>query len=291
VSFLETPRFPSSLGFNFSGGPMFSTDIVVVGSGFESRNKNWAQALGKWSCNHMPKTRAETDTLIAYFRIAAGRANGFRFKDWTDFQADTTQGIIGSGFGTGLPAYQLQKRYTTGASNYDRPIVKPVTVAPLRNGLPITAGAAAGNYALDSTTGILTLVADASSSASSITAGSTTQVVLAANLGLVAGNTLYLSGFTGADAALVNNLAHTINSIAGVGPYTFTLATNTAGKVITLGTGLGQKYPQVADVLTWSGEFDVKARFDHDEMTLSLVESSPHMYTWGQISIVETRLP
>jgi uncharacterized phiE125 gp8 family phage protein len=80
----------------------------------------------------------------------------------------------------------------------------------------------------------------ASSAASSITAGATTTVVLAANPGsLVAGDTIRLSGFAGADAALVNGLDHTINSVSGSGPYTFVLATNTAAKTITLGSGVG----------------------------------------------------
>lgn len=290
MAFLETPRFPANIGFDFAGGPGFSTDIVVVGSGFESRNQNWAQARGKWVCSHPPKTRAKTDALIAHFRTAAGRANGFRFKDWTDYVTTTSQGILGGGVGTGAPSYQLNKRYTTGATNHDRKISKPVTVAPLRNSSPITAGAAAGNYSLDSTTGIITFVADGTSNASVITVGATTQITLAANLGLVASNRLYLSGFTGADASLLNGLTHLINSITGTGPYVFTLATNTSGKVITLGSGVGAKYPQATDALTWSGEFDVAARFDQDEMSLSLVATSPHMYAWGDISISEIRL-
>ena len=76
--------------------------------------------------------------------------------------------------------------------------------------------------------------------ASAITAGATTTVVLAANPGtLAAGGLLRLDGFTGADAALLNGLDHTVNSVSGAGPYTFVLATNTAGKTITLGQGAG----------------------------------------------------
>ena len=76
--------------------------------------------------------------------------------------------------------------------------------------------------------------------ASAVTAGATTTVVLAANPGsLAAGGLLRLDGFSGADAALLNGLDHTVNSVSGTGPYTFVLATNTAGKTITLGQGAG----------------------------------------------------
>ena len=76
--------------------------------------------------------------------------------------------------------------------------------------------------------------------ASAVTVGVTTTVVLAANPGsLAAGGLLRLDGFSGADAALLNGLDHTVNSVSGTGPYTFVLATNTAGKTITLGQGAG----------------------------------------------------
>lgn len=78
-----------------------------------------------------------------------------------------------------------------------------------------------------------------SAAASAVTAGATTAITLDSDLGLVAGDTLRLAGFAGADAALLNGLDHTINSITGVGPYVFTLATNTNAKTITVGAGVG----------------------------------------------------
>ena len=140
---------------------------------------------------------------------------------------------------------------------------------------------------MDYTTGIVTFVADAFSNASSITPGATTQVVLASNLGLVAGKLLWLDNFAGADAALVNNKAHTINSIAGGGPYTFTLATDTSGKTITIGAGVGRKYPQASDALTWSGQFDVPCRFDTDQMQIGL--EAYNRFDWDQIPVMEIR--
>ena len=82
----------------------------------------------------------------------------------------------------------------------------------------------------------------------------------------MAGELLYLTGFAGADSGLLNNIAATINSVSGAGPYTFVLNTNTSGKTITLGTGTGYAYPQVSDSISWSGQFDVAVRFDTDEL-------------------------
>lgn len=78
--------------------------------------------------------------------------------------------------------------------------------------------------------------------ASAITPGVTTSVALTGNPGsLAAGGVIRLGGFAGADAALVNGIDHTINSVteAPAGTFTFVLATDTDAKTITLGAGVG----------------------------------------------------
>jgi uncharacterized protein (TIGR02217 family) len=290
MAYLTTP-FPDRIAYGASGGPGYQTDVVVVSSGHEQRNITWSQARGKWDVSQGVKDGADMAALIAYFRACKGRAHTFPFRDYTDFQVTTAQGLLGTGNGAGGPAYQLRKRYTAGGQTEDRVISKPDTVdfVVRRNGTPVTIGAAAGNIAVDYQTGIVTFVADAQSAATSITVGATTTVVLTTNPGtLITGQRLFLSGFTGAGAALVNNIAHTINSVSGTGPFTFVLATNTTGATITLGSGLGRDFPQVADALTWSGMFYVPCRFDIDQMQVSI--ESYQLYSWGQIPIVEVRV-
>ena len=290
MSFLEI-QFPPAISYGASGGPGYSTDVVSLNSGAEQRNSNWSASRAVYDASHGVKSQTDMDALIAFFRVCKGKAQGFRFKDWADFQTTQSTGLLDAGVGTGLPTYQCNKKYLSG-SNYEiRTITKPVanTTAVLRGGSPVTFGAAAGNVSMSTVTGILTFVADASSGATSITPGATTQVILTTNPGtLVIGQLLYLSGFTGTDAALVNGLSHTISNVTGAGPYTFTLATNTSGKTITLGSGLGAKYPQVAETLTWAGEFDVPCRFDTDQMKTRI--DSFAIYSWGNIPVVEVRI-
>lgn len=290
TEFIESPRFPEDISYGSTGGPGFNTDLVTVASGFESANSNWSQSKCQFEASHGLKTQAQINTLIGFFRVCRGKAGRFRYKDWLDFSVDTSSGRIGTGLGDGTPgAMQLAKIYTSGSYTHERPIRKP-TVSPApavyRGGVLKTLTT---HYTLDTTTGLVTWVYDATSNASAITPGATTSVVLADNPGtLIAGQKLYLTGFTGADAALVNNLAHTINSVVGAGPYTFTLATNTDAKTITLGTGAGHKYPQATEALTWAGEFDVPCRFDTDQMRVDLAFYSG--FEWGQIPIVEVRV-
>lgn len=289
MSFLDI-RFPDNISYGGTGGPNFSTDVVVVESGFEQRNVNWAAARHSYDVSHAARTQAEVEELIAFFRVAQGRAHSFRYKDELDYSATVANGLLGTGVGTGLPTYQLYKKYTNSAGASTRKITRPVsgTLSAYRGASPITIGAGAGNIAIDNATGIVTFVADASSAATAITVGATTSVVLTTNPGtLVAGKKLYLSGFTGADAALLNGLAHNINSVSGTGPYTFVLATDTTAKTITLGSGNGYKYPQASDVLTAAFEFDVPCRFDIDQ--LKGLHIAPGIYGWDSILIVEVR--
>lgn len=199
MAFIESPRFPDGIAFIFSGGPRFSTDIVVNAGGYESRNQNWAQARGRWECGHAPKNRANSEVLAAFFRNAAGRANGFRFKDWSDYSATVAEGVFTS---LGNNQYQMCKRYTIGALSHDRIISKPILETISVTGFDIGSPSI---HELDPTTGILTV------------------------------------GGSGDSPS------------------------------------------------TWAGEFDVPARFDSDDMVLQLLESNPHLYSWGDIAIVELR--
>jgi uncharacterized protein (TIGR02217 family) len=122
MSFIEV-QFPSDISYGSSGGPQYATDVVASVSGHEQRNSSWSQARARYNIAHGVKTKAQLDALIAFFRARKGRAIGFRFKDWTDYQATET---IGTGDGV-RTVFQLIKTYTSGAVTESRTIRKPVT--------------------------------------------------------------------------------------------------------------------------------------------------------------------
>jgi uncharacterized protein (TIGR02217 family) len=122
MGFVEI-QFPTDISYGSSGGPEYATDVVASSSGYEQRNVNWAEARARYNVAHGVKTKAQLDTLIAFFRARKGRAYGFRFKDWTDYQANATLGV-GDGIKT---QYQLIKTYNSGAVTETRTITKPVS--------------------------------------------------------------------------------------------------------------------------------------------------------------------
>ncbi len=149
MAFIET-RFPTDIAYGSSGGPEYSTDIVITQSGYEQRNSNWAQARASYNVAHGIKSQAQLDVLIAFFRARKGKADGFRFKDWTDFKA--TGEWIGSGNGV-TTNFQLVKHYASGSVTETRIINKPVggTLIVYVGGLVQSSSL----YTLNSATGII----------------------------------------------------------------------------------------------------------------------------------------
>lgn len=123
MAFIET-RFPTDIAYGSSGGPEYSTDVVIMQSGYEQRNSNWSQARIRYNVAPGVKTQNQLDTLIAFFRARKGRADGFRFKDWTDFKV--TGQMIGTGNGSNT-VFQLVKTYVNSAITETRTITKPVS--------------------------------------------------------------------------------------------------------------------------------------------------------------------
>lgn len=361
MAFLNT-RFPSDISYNATGGPSYSTDVVIVNSGFEQRNANWAASRCNFDVSHAIKSKTQLDTLIAFFRVAQGRANAFRYKDWFDYQVST--GYLDTGaVGDGTPTYQLYKYYSNAAGSELRKITRPVSgqVAVLRNAGAVTIGAAAGNIAIDYETGIVTFVADSiktidanvvknitaitqaanaqvttstshgfvtgdkiklaavggmtqvndlyftisvvdatnfqlnvnSSAYTAYTSGGTstkfgaTQTspvrIYSAAHGFTSGKEIYISGVSGMTE--LNGIAFTITNVA-TDYFELSGINGTAYTAKTTGGTLGL-YPQAEDALTWSGEFDIPARFDVDQLKAEYI--GPDVLGWQEIPIVEVR--
>lgn len=279
ATFLESPRFPDAIAFGGTVGPTYLTVVNTVYSGREGRIPAWTQSRVRFDIGRRCMNAADTSMLDAFFRVVKGRAYGFRIKDWTDFLVTTGNGVLVP-LSTGV--YQLGKFYAAGALSETRNIRKPVagTVTVYLNAAPLPANA----YALDTTTGVVTL---ASSSVTGVVIGATTQIQLRAPVGVGAGEALICSGLTGADAALLNGVASRVVSVSG---STYTVAVNTTGKTVTA-AGTAQWAPVNTDVLAWSGQFDVPVRFDVDEMKKQPVDrngaAGDLLVDWQSIPLIE----
>lgn len=156
MAFIEQ-RLPDCIAFGATFGPEYQTNVVVVNSGHENRNINWAKARLVANIGYRNKPEADTQALIAWFRSMKGRAHGFRVRDWSDYKVDAQTGMLKA-----LPSqpdvYQLCKAYAVAgtAAQELRPINKPVA-ATVKLFDASNVEIPVGDYSLDSSTGIVTV--------------------------------------------------------------------------------------------------------------------------------------
>lgn len=120
-------RFPVDISLGAEGGAEFLTDIVIVASGAEARNQNWARQRYRYDVAHAARREEKWRRLQAFFLVACGRAHSWRYKDWTDYSARAGEGVFLPA-DTGSPTgQQMYKLYTFAGQTYYRKITKPVS--------------------------------------------------------------------------------------------------------------------------------------------------------------------
>ncbi len=158
---IETPRFPDNISYGSTGGPEYSTHVISVNSGVESRNINWTQARHSYNVAFGIRDNTYLTELITFFHAVKGKAYGFRYKDWSDFtslpkeatidqEISETDQLIGVGDDSNT-VFQLVKNYTYGlvtTREINKPVVGTVIIA--------VDGVLNSNYTVDYTTGLVT---------------------------------------------------------------------------------------------------------------------------------------
>jgi len=142
-------RLPTGIERGALGGPGFLTNVVLLNSGKEQRNSLWSVDRGQWDIGYGIQTRDDALAVRNFFMARLGRARGFRFKDWTDYQAVAQS--IGQGDGS-VSQFQLIKTYASGGVSEARIIAKPVagSLRIYRNGVEALSG-----WSVDVATGLV----------------------------------------------------------------------------------------------------------------------------------------
>ena len=154
-------RFPDTISRGARGGPERRTQIVTLASGDEERNASWANSRRRYDVAYGIRRADDLAAVVAFFEARNGRLHGFRFKDWSDYRSGLPSTAIAAtdqpiGTGTGSQtAFQLAKRYASGAQSWTRTIAKPVagTVVVALGGVPQGSG-----WSVDPATGNVTFL-------------------------------------------------------------------------------------------------------------------------------------
>ena len=119
MAFLETPIFPENISYGSVGGPGFSTTVIRMRSGHERRIINWSQSRYSYDAAYAIQDDVIMRELIAFFQVAEGKANGFRFKDHLEYDNKNTYYgdnwmYMGQATGASPGPYQITKYYKPG---------------------------------------------------------------------------------------------------------------------------------------------------------------------------------
>lgn len=258
MSYIDKP-FPPRIALGAVSTTDWAVSIVANQAGYEKRNLDWSAAKHHYDVSLAIRTESDFKEVRAHWHMVRGRAHTFPLKDPVDYRCEQSEGAVAAVAGT-VNQFQFYKRYGTIPDNYDRKVTRPRAgyVTVYRNGLPVTAGAGAGQYSLDTTTGKFIMVADQTRTINSHTVGATHRFTLASALSpnVIVGNKVTVSGVTGTAAALLNGLLLTVSAVSGA---LVNVSVNTTGLTATGGTLA--LYPDFS-ILGWSGQFWTVCRYD-----------------------------
>ena len=178
MGFHEVQLHPG-ISYGSRVGPGWENSIIELDSGADETVQRRSSPRQRYDIGYAIKRYTDLALVRSFYYARTGAANGFRFKDWTDYctTADGTltapasatghqDVVIGTGTGS-LTTFQLIKGYTSGSQTYNRTIRKPVagTTRVALNTTEQTSG-----WSVDTTTGIVTF-SSAPSNGVSVKAG------------------------------------------------------------------------------------------------------------------------
>lgn len=165
-------RLPIEMSKMISGGLGFRTLVNESDSGAEVRTQKFERVRGRWDVasrlmrirEDNPALRTDIELLQQLHAVQEGRTHGFRFRHEGDFEiGDTANPTTDNQFlangDDSTTIFQVFKRYTFGAVNYDRLIFKLAagTYDVLIDNVELTEAGGAGNYTMNANTGVITL--------------------------------------------------------------------------------------------------------------------------------------
>ena len=160
MNFHET-RFPTRIALGSMAGTERRTQIVVLGSGREERNSNWADSRRFYNAGYGVKTLDDLYEVLEFYEERRGRLYGFRWKDRLDHKSckpskapAATDQLIGTGDGARAD-FQLVKSYGGAFSAWQRDIQKPVT-GTVRVAVDGVEQTHLTDFTVDTTSGIVT---------------------------------------------------------------------------------------------------------------------------------------
>lgn len=308
-------QMPQDLSLGAVGGGGWSTRVVTTDAGFEYRQQLWDRTRGHWHVGKNLQTPTQWANLIAFHRICLGRTNGFRFRDWSDYQdggvgtviynsnghlqlaksysfidifgaiAAPVNGSLSAGGGGSLTGAEYFVRSTYIAVNGGETVGAPETNLTISNDQVL--GVASPAFAL----GVSGWNVYVSTSTGAETLQNSSPIALGTSwtepyTGLISGAALPSESTatgTTTNYRLITKPVPSIAFQAGFPGPPYVVVDYTTGEI------MGTDPTAVLGYLPWTGTFDVPCRFDTDDPEISM-DLPLTGAGWRGIPIIEIRV-
>lgn len=137
------------LGYDYGTVATITTKTSIIESknGTEQRTPQWYQPLLQFNIGERSEINDQLDQLIAFYQARKGAYQGFRFKDWSDYQFSTIITLDAN------KQAQLFKAYSVAGFTVKRSLIKivPGSILVSVGNSPVTTG-----WTVNFNTGIIT---------------------------------------------------------------------------------------------------------------------------------------
>lgn len=120
MAYINT-RLSECVAYGFAGGPEWSTQVVLLDNGRETRNAQWLYPRCRYSAQYMNLREEDRDEILDAFYSCRGQLHAFRFKDWNDFQGTAQPFVQING------VWKMAKTRYFGSESSTRLIQAPVS--------------------------------------------------------------------------------------------------------------------------------------------------------------------
>lgn len=125
MAVFDDTRLPEDVEIGAKGGPRWKTTVIDFSSGNEQRNQDWSEHRCEFDISYGISDIDDLQEVKAFFFARRGRARGFRFKDWSDYELVDEPIGVGDAVET---EFQIIKTYeSSGPHPYGRRITRPIS--------------------------------------------------------------------------------------------------------------------------------------------------------------------
>lgn len=119
---IDNVRLPIDVERGAKGGPVFNTTLNMADGGSVTVNQNWEYPLYRGNIGYGIQSKQNLEEVIAFFWARRGRYRGFLFRDWSDYEFNST---LGTGDGANTD-FQVVRVYADDVSPFTRPLKYPI---------------------------------------------------------------------------------------------------------------------------------------------------------------------